>query len=510
MPSASNTSRIAKNTLLLYFRMLLTMAVSLYTSRVILNALGVEDYGIYNVVGGVVAMVSFVSGALTTGTQRHISTELGKKDGNVPQIFSACFRIHILLSVVLLILSESFGLWFLNTQMNIPDGRMYAANVVYQFAVASFIVNVIKTPYNASVIAYERMSFYAYIGILEAVLKLAAVYVLLVCSYDKLAVYSVLVFLATVIVFVCFSAYSHKTLQGVRFVKVEDKGLYKYLLSFSGWTLFGSSTVVAEQQGLNMVVNIYYGVAVNAAVGVANQVKGAVSQFVNGYQQALNPQLVMSQSQGDRQRQFDLITKSAKYSFFILLVIAFPIILNINYILRLWLGVVPRYTMQICILTIVVEMFECLSSPLYTTIFAVGDIKRYQIIVAMFRIVSFLSGLVVSLCGAEPHWIFVPPCGVAAGLLIYRLLFVNKAIGFPLRQFWSSIAMPILYVLLVMAAVLAATKCLTVGEPTFTLFAVESIVATSLAILAIATLGMGRSERKAMVNMVLGKLDRKR
>ena len=504
--NTSNNKRIAKNTVYLYFRTILIMLITLYTSRVVLNTLGVDDYGIYNVVGGVVVMVSFVSNALSTGTQRHISIELGKEDGDIPKIFSACFKIHLLLSAILLILAESVGLWFLNAQMNIPDSRMHAANIVYQFAVASFIVNVIKTPYNASVIAYERMSFYAYISIVEAILKLSAVYILLLCSYDKLAFYSFFTFIATLIVTMSLVAFSHKRLAGIRIVKVGDKKLYKYLLSFSGWTLFGSVSGMAETQGLNMAANIFYGVKVNAAVGIANQVRNAVRQFVAGFQQALNPQLVMSQSQGDRIKQFDLIIKSSKYSFYILWLIACPIILNIDYILNLWLGIVPQYTTHICLLALIVEMFECMSSPLYTTIFAIGNIKRYQIIVSLFRITSFLLGLIICQCGMDAYLVYMPPCLIAAGLLVYRLLFIRKAIGFPLKMFMTDIAMPVGLTVLLMLSALVGFKHYSCHNMSFYRLVAESIVAIAFALFVIITVGLRRNERKAIVNLALQKM----
>jgi len=242
------------------------MLIGFYTSRVILQALGVEDFGIYGVVGGVVAMFGFINAAMTTGTQRHLSYELGKQDCNISRMFSACFNIHLWLALIIVILAETIGLWFLNSKLNFPDGRMSAVNWVYQFSILSCVIHIIRVPYNATIIAYEKMSFYAYIGIIEGILKLAIVFFLAFSPFDKLVFYSSLMLAVTVFITFVFYVYCKYSFKEFEYVVVKDKKLYKGLLMFSGWTLFGSIANLARTQGLTFIVNIFYGVSLNAAV----------------------------------------------------------------------------------------------------------------------------------------------------------------------------------------------------------------------------------------------------
>ena len=441
-----NNRRIAKNTILLYLRMLVTMVVTLYTSRVVLNTLGIEDYGIYSVVAGVVVLFSFINNAMSTGTQRHLSYELGKADGRVSDIFSACLRIHVVLGVLIVVLGEAFGLWFLNSGLNIPAERLYAANVIFHISLITCFVGIVKTPYDASVIAYEKMSFYAYMSIFDVVAKLLMVYVLMVIPYDKLILYCVFILFVSITGVVILVYYVHRRLAGIEIVDVKDRNLYKYLLSFSGWTLFGSTAGMLESQGLNMIINIFFGVVLNAAVGIANQIRGVLNQFVGSFQQALNPQLVMAESSGDRLRQNDLIFRSAKFSFFILFALSLPVMANLQQILSLWLGQVPAYAVPICILVIVSQLLECLSSPLYTTIFAIGKIKVYQWIVSLLRLLGVLSALAICSLNIEPYMIYLMPCVVACLLLFYRIWFIYTEIGLSIRLFLKRVVMPILAV----------------------------------------------------------------
>lgn len=446
--SLSSNRTIAKNTLFMYFRMLVLLVISLVSSRVILQTLGIYDYGTYNVVAGVVVMFSFINGALTTGTQRHISYALGEDKEKVPQIFSACFKVHFFIAIIILILAETVGLWFLNNKMNFPEGRLLAANVVYQFSIICCLISVVQTPYSAAIVAYEVFSFYAYCGILESVLKLLIVLSLLLFCGDKLIIYAILHFLVVIIIFVINVTYSHRHLSGVVIQRVKDKNTFKYLFSFSGWTLFGSFGQLLESQGLNILINIFYGVAINAAVGIANQVKAMLVQFASGFQQALNPQLVMAQSSGNREKQLKLIYNSSKFSYLILYVLALPTMYKLQDLLHWWLGLVPEYTVEITALFVAAQLTECLASPLYTTIFAIGDIKNYQITVFLIRISSIVLGFIVGKGGMLPYIMFVAPFVVTIALLVYRMKFVKKKIAMPITDFFSNVLKPILLVTL--------------------------------------------------------------
>ena len=289
-----NNKRIAKNTLLLYFRMILIMGVSLYTSRIVLNTLGVEDYGIYNVVGGIVIVLSFLNGAMAGATQRYLNIELGRKDyEKLKKVFTTSLLIHFGVALVIVLLAETIGVWFLSTQMNITPDRMYAAHWVYQFSIAAFIVSVISVPYNATIIAHEKMSAFAYISILEAVLKLVIVYVLIFSPFDKLILYAFLIFIVGVIIRIVYGIYCKRNFQECRIESWQvDKPLLKSMLSFSSWTILGNLSYIFHTQGIAIVMNMFFGVTVNAAQGIATQVSAVVKGVVTNFLQALNPQVV--------------------------------------------------------------------------------------------------------------------------------------------------------------------------------------------------------------------------
>ena len=306
--TSANNKRIAKNTLLLYVRTLFIMLVTLYTSRVVLNTLGVSDYGIYNVVGGVVAMFSVISVSLSSSISRFITYELGHGDfDKLKRIFSTSINIQVGISLVILVLAEVFGVWFLNTKMNIPAERMTAANWVLQCSLLSFIIGLISVPYNACIIAHERMSAFAYISILEVVLKLAVVYMLLVSPYDKLATYAVLLVVVALIVRLTYGQYCKRHFEESRYRFVHDKSLIKEMTGFAGWSFFGNGAYMLNTQGVDMLINIFFGVTFNAARGVATQVQNAVMQFVNNFTVAVNPQITKSYASGEREYMYKLV-----------------------------------------------------------------------------------------------------------------------------------------------------------------------------------------------------------
>ena len=435
-----------------------------------------------------------------------MSFELGKEDGKADLIFTACLRIHLLIAIIIFVLAETVGLWFLNTQMSFPEGRMYAVNVTYQMSILCCFCSITQTPYNAAVIAYERMSFYAYYGIVEALLKLAILFLLTSLPFDKLISYAILHFMVVLLMLSVLITFVHKKLSGIKLVRVKDLSLYKYLLSFSGWTFFGSLSQLMESQGLNIIINIFYGVTINAAVGVANQVRGVIGQFVGGFQQALNPQLVMSQAGGSKERQIELIIKSSKFSYFIMIALAFPLMLQMDYILNFWLGVVPPYTTQICYLVIFVQLMECLASPLYTTIFAIGNIKTYQLIVCLLRTLSLILGIVVCKIGLEPFYIYIVPCLVAVILLIYRLFFVRNAIKLSARYFFKNVLLPVgvCTALPITAAVL--WKYFVNIELNFLIWLIESIIMFLITCVVIWFLGLNTVERSSFIKVIQNKI----
>ena len=339
----SNTSRIAKNTLLLYFRMLLTMGVSLYTSRVILNALGIEDYGIYNVVGGVVAMFGILSGSLSVAISRFITFELGKGDlDKLKRIFCTSVNIQVILIAIITILMETIGIWFLNNKMVIPEERLAAANWVFQFSVITFALNLLSVPYNAVIIAHEKMSAFAYISIIDVTLKLIVAFIIAYNPFDKLVYYGLLIMICGVINRSIYAIYSKRHFEEATYRMIFDKGLMKEMFGFAGWNYFGSSAYVLNTQGVNMLLNTFFGVTVNAARGVAVQVNAAVSHFIDNFMTAVTPQITKSYATNDRDYCFKLVNKGAKYGFFLMLLMSLPIFLETETILNLWLKNPPE------------------------------------------------------------------------------------------------------------------------------------------------------------------------
>lgn len=449
---SSDNNRIIKNTLFMYLRMLLVMVITLYTSRVVLRILGVDNYGIYNVVGGVVVLFTFINQAMATATQRFFSYELGKNEkSDISKIFSITLRIHLCIAGIILILAETIGLWFLNAKMNFPESSMYDVNWVYQLSIAACLLNILRVPYNGLVISYERMSFFAVNSIIESILKLIIVFLLTIVLVNKLILYSFLTLIVTGLITAWYIVFCKKNFKEVKYRKTNYSKETVEIIKFSGWATFGSVANVGYQQGINILLNIGYGVVVNAAVAIATQINAAISQFVGGFQQALNPQLIKTESQHNVNRQQSLIFRSAKFSFFIMLIIATPIIVNMSYILNLWLGEYPVQTIQFSQLIIIGALIECLSGPLWVTIFATGKIRLYQIIVSIVLLLNLPFSYILVKTGCSPSMVFVVRIALFITALIVRLVFLHNLINLSILKFTHKVVLPIIYVTIPLA-----------------------------------------------------------
>lgn len=438
--SSQNNRRIAKNTLMLYFRMILTMLVSLYTSRVILNTLGVEDFGIYNVVGGVVSMFAFFNSAMSSATQRFLSYEIGKGDFvQLRKTFNATQVIHIGIAFFIFILAETIGLWFVKTYLVIPAERMDAAIWVYHFSVLSFMVSIIQVPYNATIIAHERMNVYAYVSILEVSLKLLIVFLLVGISFDKLKLYGILYFVVVLIIATIYRIYTRRNFEESKFEVVKDRQLYKTLISYSGWNLFGASAGVAQGQGVNILLNIFFGPVANAAQGIANQVRGAVNNFVSNFQLAVSPQIVKSYASGEKDYLNSLIFGTAKFSFYLLFLIALPITLEVDQILKLWLKTVPEYTSSFTILSLGLILLWPMSDPLMKAIQATGKIKKYQIITGTSMFLIFPITYLFYKFGFAAETTYIIAIIIEFLVLNVRLFIAGKLIDFPVINYIKEI-----------------------------------------------------------------------
>ena len=442
--SQDNNKRIAKNTLILYIRMLFTMAVSLYTSRVILNTLGVEDYGIYNVVGGVVAMFGFLNSAMSSATNRYITFNLGKGDNKRLQtIFSTTLQIHTIIAIVIVIFAEIIGTWFLYNKMQIPNDRMDAAFWVLQSSILSSVIMILSVPYNAAIIAHEKMSAFAYISIVEVVLRLIIVYLLNVFSYDKLIIYAILALAVQILIRFCYSIYCHRHFKETKYIKVWDKSLFKEMMSFAGWSFWGNIAGILYTQGLNMLLNVFFGPVVNAARAIAVQVQGAVQHFVSNFQMALNPQITKTYASGEIDQMHMLMFRSARFSFLLLFFIAFPLLLETDFILQLWLKTVPDNAVIFTQIMICISLIYTTANPCVIANQATGKVKIYQMVVGGILLLILPISYIVLKLGAPAYSVFIVHFCVESVAQFSRMYMLRKLINLPMWQYMKNIYIPI-------------------------------------------------------------------
>lgn len=445
--TSDNNKRIAKNTLLLYFRMLFTMAVSLYTSRVVLNTLGVEDFGVYNVVGGVVAMFGFINGSMSSATQRYITFALGKGDKTWLQtVFSTTLQIHTLIAGIIVLLGETVGLWFLYNKMQIPADRMDAAFWVLQCSIVATIVMIISVPYNADIIAHEKMSAFAYISILEVVLKLVIVYMLVVFSFDKLILYAFLLLAIQLLIRFCYSIYCNRHFEETKYRHVWDKALFKEMTGFAGWSLFGNLAGVLFSQGLNMLLNVFFGPIVNAARAVAVQVQSAIQQFVGNFQMALNPQITKTYAKGELGDMHSLMFRSARFSFFLLYFLSLPVLFETNFILTIWLKTVPENTVVFLRIMICTSLIYTLSNPLIIANQATGNVKKYQAICGSILLLILPVSYICLRLGCPAYSVFIVHFVMESLTQMVRMILLRPMIGIRVRDYFNHIYTQVLVV----------------------------------------------------------------
>lgn len=510
--SSENNKRIAKNTAMLYFRLLLTMAVSLYTMRVVLNILGVEDFGIYNVVGGFVTMFGFLNSAMASATQRFLAFEIGRKDKiQLRNVFSMSVNIHFLIAFIILILSETVGLWFVNTQLTIPPERMEATRWVYQFSILTLIVNMVSVPYNAIIIAHERMNVFAWVSIAEVSLKLFIVFILQWFGFDKLKFYAVLMFGVALLIRLIYGLYCNKKFKESKFRFYWDKPLFKTLTSYAGWNLWGNAASVIMGQGVNILLNIFFGPVVNAARGIAYQVKGAINQFVFNFQMAMNPQIIKSFATDDLKYMHQLIYQGAKYSFFLLFTLSLPIILEAEMILKLWLKTVPEYTVIFTRLVIINILVDSISGPLMTAAQASGRIKLYQGVVGGLLLLNLPISYVFLKFKFPPEITFYVSICISVTALIARLKILTILVELSIYEYVRKVIFKILPVTLISIIIpIILHSQVTPELLRFMLSTTSSLIVTSIIIYIV---GLEKNEIiyiKKQINISIYKLFRKK
>lgn len=492
--TTNKSKRITINTMMLYFRMIITMVVALYTSRVVLNTLGIEDFGIYNITGGVVMMFAFFNSAMTSATQRFLSFAIGKGDLiELKKVFNATQTIHFFLGVIIFFLAETLGLWFVETRIVIPHDRMNAAIWVYHFSVLTFIVSIIQVPYDALIIAHEKMKVYAYVSILEVFLKLIIVFLLMWISFDKLKAYGVLIFVVVFIITLVFILYTRINFRESKFEIVRDKKMYNTLIKYSGWNLFGNIAFMTKVQGVNIILNIFFGPLINSAQAIANQVQAAVQGFVSNFQLAVNPQIVKSFANDEKEYLTSLIFRGSKFSFYLMYLLSLPIILEGKQILVFWLKSVPEYTFIFTTLTLVVILITCITGPLTTSIQATGKIANYQTIVGTLQIFILpISFVLLKLTNYPIIPLLVTICIETIALFIC-IYFSSKAVGFSIFEFIKEIFFKNLLIVILTFPILILIRDSI--EPSFLRLILIGIISFALTAVVMYGFGLSKSER---------------
>lgn len=447
----TDNKRIAKNTIFLYFRMLIIIFVSLYTSRVILKILGVDDFGIQQTVGGVVTFLSFISNALGAGTSRFITFELGKKEPKLERLFSTVMLAHIALGFVVVVLGEIIGMWFLKNKLIIPQERMNAAIITFHFSMLTTFFQITQVPYNAVIIAYEKMNVFAYVSIVEAVLKLVIVYGLLLTGYDKLVVYSILLCLVTVFIMYIYRFYCRLNIKEVRSKIVFDKGMFKSVAIFSGWNIITSSAMSFANQGVTIVANMFFSPAVVTVRSLALRINGILNQFIGNFRVAMNPQIVKKYAAKEFEDSKKLALASTEYTYYLTLLIVLPLFLLVQPILKIWLGDVPEGTVSFTKFALIQALFQTFDASLYVPIYAKGQIKENAIISPLFDFIQLPAVYIFFKLGFPPitlACIELFAC-ISLGIIIKPIL-VHKIVQYELGK---------VYVLLIKCFVVTLLSC---------------------------------------------------
>lgn len=432
----TSNGRIAKNTVILYFRMALIMVIALYTSRVVLNVLGETDYGIYNVVGGVVLMFTFLNGSIAAATSRFITIELGKQNyEQLQKVFSATIVNHLIVVLIILLLAETIGLWFVRNKLVIPPERLSAALIVYQFSIFTCLCSLLQTPFIATIIAHEKMNVYAWASVVDSILKLVILYLLECLPLDKLKLYALLMFCVTATMLVFYYIYIRKSFPYCAFQLQKDKKLYKTLFSYSGWELYGLFGCVAQGQGLNIILNMFFGPVVNAARGISYQVQGAVTQFSNNLVTAVRPPIIKYYAQGEIQKMIQLVFNASKYSFLLVFALALPIFLEIEYILNLWLKDVPEYTAAFTQIIIIMALVNAFIAPFIISMHATGKIKIPNMISGSISISTIIFAYLGLKMGFGPISVFVVALVITFINMWIDLYLIKRLVGYSITEF---------------------------------------------------------------------------
>ncbi len=502
--------RIAKNTAFLYLRMILMMGINLFSSRIILQALGVSDYGLYNAVGSIVMMFSIINNMLSSGTSRFLTFELGRKNyEELKKTFGASFILHSCVALIVLILAESIGLWIVNEIMIIPEGRLAAANWLFQFSVVTCMLSLTQVPYSATIISHERMGIYAWVGICEAVFKLAILYILLyVPLFDNLIVYGALLMGWNVMLQLFYRWYCHKNFEEARITMVRDKKLYKRILTFSLWDTLGAFCVTGNSQGANILINLFFGVTVNAARGIAYQVENVVTQFSNNFMTAVKPQITKLFAQGLYDDYFKLIFESAKFSYYLLFIVTLPLFLEIDYLLSIWLVEVPKYTSIFIRYIAISRLIKALNTPVIYGVHATGNVKMMNILAGGQSVLLTLPVTYILYKLGFPaesvFWVIILTCILGN---IFEDISLKKNIGFNITEFVKNVYLKSVFISLI--ASIPAILVVMLLESSFLRLVMTTLVSLISVGFFVFSLGLSTEMKRKLFYAVKSKLNRR-
>lgn len=508
--SNENNKRLAKNTIFLYFRMAFLMCIGLYTSRVVLRTLGIADYGLYNLVGSIVIMFSFLNATLSTSTQRFLNIEIGKGNTNkLKEVFSNSLFLHIIIAAAILILAETIGLWYVENIAVIPPGRENAAFWVYQFSIIATCIQIIQLPFMATIIAHESMNAYAYISIYEGIAKLLIVYLIQVLDYDKLILYGLLILIVHISVALFYNIYCQKHFSEARFRISVNKPLLKEMLGFSGWNLTGNFAFACNTQGLNIVLNLFFGTVVNAARGIAFQIQSLVTQFANNFQIAVKPQVIKYYAAGQLKEMEKLVINSAKYSAFMMIILVVPIIVCIKELLTLWLGEYPAYTPIFVAIILLRCIVATITNNIIMVVHATGYLKNISICAGVLLLLVLPVSYLLLLLGLSPATVFIVDLIAAIGEAAIELYFMNKYIKFPVKEFCKKVYLKVFVILTITFFLTYAIHYIadSLGNIYVLLITVPASIILSLTV--IFSLGIGQLERDKLIKIIKSKLNSK-
>lgn len=506
---ASNNKRIAKNTLMLYFRMLITMSVGLFSSRVLLQALGVVDYGIYNVVGGFVAMFSLISGSLSGAISRFITFELGQGNiSNLKRIFATSILVQVGLSLLIFIIAETFGIWFLFNKMVIPPARLDAAFWAFQLAIFSFIISLLNIPYNSCIIAHEKMDIFAYISIYEVICKLIICYAVIYSPIDKLICYSILLFCVSASVNFVYAWYCKKHFEECSYKFAIDKRLFREIFGFASWNFIGSAGWILRSQGGTILINLFGGPAVNAANAVACALSNAVTGFVSNFTTAFNPQITKDYATQRYQDLNRLLIYGSKISFYMMFFLGLPVILNTHFILHLWLGEVPAHSTEFVRLILLFSLSETISTSLITAKLATGNIRNYQLVVGGIQLLSLPLAYVVLKFGAPIESIYISYFVTSIGCLIARMFMLRGDIPcLSIRRYLTEVVLNVWGIAIISFIIpYIIYRHMDEGWTCFIVTSIASVLSCSTVMLYI---GLKNNERKKIITFVITRIRHK-